>query len=177
MVEIDGVVVEACKKHLSKFEVPWDSPRAEVLIDDGAVWAKQQNAKGNKYDAIIVDSTDPIGPGEALFTNEFYKSLFACLEPHGTISQNVGLPFESPQEIKNVVQRLRNIGGKVEVYRAAIPTYVGGSMGFFVWSKDGSSCSTPQIDCTRKYYNKELHSAAFALPTFWKDVVKEENKD
>jgi len=167
MVEIDGEFVAVAKKYLD-FKVPFDDPRGQIIIGDGAEWIRNQQKEGIKYDAVIIDSSDPIGPGAALFTNQFYVDIQGCLKPHGVMAQQVGMPFVFPEQIKTVVDHLKTVCSNVQVFHVTIPTYGGGPMGFVVCTRDGAKCEKPVIKFDGRYYNSDVHTAAFALPNDWK---------
>ncbi len=171
MVEIDGAVVDFCREHLPNHSAgAFDDPNLSLMIADGARFVKETDAR---FDVIIVDSTDPIGPGAVLFTAEFYADCKRCLTEGGIVVTQNGVPFVQPQEVTNSWRRLGESFADVSFYRAAVPTYQGGDMAFG-WASDDASLRRIDVAELRARYAKagietryltpEVHAAAFALP-------------
>jgi spermidine synthase len=179
MVEIDGAVVDFCKDHLPNHSAgAFDNPRLDLIIADGAQFVKETE---RQFDVIIVDSTDPIGPGAVLFTAEFYADCKRCLTPGGVVVTQNGVPFVQPEEITNSFQRLGKSFADVHFYRAAVPTYQGGDMAFG-WASDNAQLRQVSVsELTRRYQasrietryvTPELHAASFALPKTIQDLMR-----
>ena len=179
MVEIDGAVVDFCKDHLPNHSAgAFDNPRLDLIIADGAQFVKETE---RRFDVIIVDSTDPIGPGAVLFTAEFYADCKRCLTPGGVVVTQNGVPFVQPEEITNSFQRLGKSFADVHFYRAAVPTYQGGDMAFG-WASDNAQLRQVSVsELTRRYQasrietryvTPELHAASFALPKTIQDLMR-----
>ena len=128
MVEIDGEVIRLSSEYLPAIGGDaWTDPRAEVIVGDGIDYVKR--APDAAFDAIIVDSTDPIGVGEVLFTDEFYANCARVLSPRGLIVNQCGVPFMQADELRETSRRRRaKFFPHVTAYVAAVPTYVGGFM-------------------------------------------------
>lgn len=180
MVEIDGVVIDACKEHLPSIASALNHPKLTLLVDDGLKYIDDCDA--NAFDLIIVDSTDPIGPGEGLFTAEFYKKVHNCLTENGImVTQSESPRFNTPV-FQEIYQCYRGIFGNdnVHCYLAAIPTYPTGNWSFSFSSK--GNLNPNEADKNRiaefckandlNYYNEGVHFAAFALPNFVKKLLK-----
>jgi len=179
LVEIDELVIEACKLHLPETAVAFDNPRLNLLVEDGI---KYINAcEEGRYDLIIVDSADPVGPGEGLFTAEFYSQVYRCLTPDGVmITQSESPRFNSAVFVE-IYDTYKQIFGqdKVHCYLAAIPTYPTGTWSFSYSSKgdahpmrfDREAAARFSQEQGLKYYNEEIHEAAFALPNFVKELL------
>ena len=178
LVEIDAGVIEFSKKYLGMIcGDAFDDPRTNIVIADGLVHAE---TTGDRYDVIIVDSTDPIGPGEALFSNRFYQACQRCLAPGGVLVTQNGVPFMQPGELANSVKAMRALFSDAGCYTASVPTYIGGSMAFG-WATDNdalratglpllvSRFDTANIDT--RYYSPAIHQAAFVLPRYIQDLV------
>jgi spermidine synthase len=165
MVEIDAAVIEACSRHLG-IQGDYTDPRVQLIIGDGAEYIQSEACRSQPYDLVIVDSPDPVGAGEVLYTPEFYHRIVQCMRPQGVFVRHLGVPFYQEEVFTSGVQRMREVFGQVEIYRAAIPTYIGGDMAFAVATLDGRSCREPRQAFTGKYYNREIHTAAFALPSW-----------
>ncbi|WP_288049955.1 polyamine aminopropyltransferase, partial [Acidiphilium sp.] len=127
MVEIDGEVIRLAKEFLPKIAgEAWDDPRAEVIVGDGIDYVKK--APDASFDVIIVDSTDPIGVGEVLFTDDFYANCARILTARGLVVNQCGVPFMQADELRETSARRRKFFPHVTAYVAAVPTYVGGFM-------------------------------------------------
>ena len=176
MVEIDGGVIRLCKEHMPMIAGDaWTNPRADVIVGDGIDYVKR--APDASFDAIVVDSTDPIGVGEVLFTDEFYENCARILTPRGVIVNQCGVPFMQADELRETSLRRRNFFPHVTAYVAAVPTYVGGFMTLGWAAKDAglTSVSTSEIRAraeaagilgTTRYWTPEIHTGAFNLPPY-----------
>ena len=173
LVEIDPGVIELCRKFLPAIgEDVFDAPRARVVIADGAKYMAETE---DKYDVIIVDSTDPIGPGEVLFRASFYGDCKRCLNEGGILVTQSGVPFLQKTELTNSYQRLGQHFADVSFYLAPVPTYAGGFMAFG-WASDNAQARrlSPAVIAERfaksglktRYYNPDIHVGAFALPNY-----------
>jgi spermidine synthase len=173
MVEIDAAVVEFSKEHLPTLSNgSFNDPRLELVIADGAQFVKNTR---EKFDVIICDSTDPIGPGAVLFTEEFYGDCKEILTKGGILVNQNGVPFLQGFEVRDTFLRRKPFFEVATFYVAAIPTYVGGFMALGWATDDVSYCSLKVEEIARrasfvegdlKYYNPEIHAASFALPNF-----------
>ncbi|KNF09789.1 spermidine synthase [Gottschalkia purinilytica] len=181
MVEIDSLVVEVSKKFIPLTASKLDDKRVNLHIDDGIKFVEN---KEKEYDLIIVDSTDPIGPGEGLFTTEFYKNCYNALTENGIlVNQN-----ESPYYEKDAKAMIRSTGklSKIfpisEVYQYNIPTYPSGHWLFGFASKvlhpikDFKPEVWESLGLKTKYYNTNLHVGAFALPTYVREMIDSAKK-
>ncbi|MGH8548068.1 MAG: polyamine aminopropyltransferase [Methylococcales bacterium] len=177
-VEIDATVIETCRKYLpGHSDGAFDDPRAEIVIDDGFNYVRQSD---RKFDLIISDGTDPIGPGEVLFTGDYYSACKRCLNPGGVLVTQNGVAFMQPDELSTTARRLRELFADRYFYSAAVPTYVGGIM-VFAWATDEVSLrrlSTEEVakrvesDLIKmRYYNPAIHTAAFVLPQYVIDSI------
>ena len=177
MVEIDAGVVEFSKHYLPNLSNgAFDDPRLSLVIADGAVFVSETDVK---FDVIIVDSTDPIGPGEALFTDTFYAMVKSCLAPGGIVVTQNGVPFMQGEELTATMRHFRALFSDWGCYLASIPTYAGGPMAFG-WGTEGDARSV-SVDILAerlaaakfypRYYTPEVHKAAFALPGYVKALL------
>lgn len=178
-VEIDQAVIDMCIEFLpGHSQGAFDDPRVEVVIDDGVHFVNQTEAK---FDVIISDSTDPIGPGEVLFTSSFYQGVNRCLNQGGVFVAQNGVSFMQLDEVTTSYQRLSSEFKQAAFYTAAVPTYVGGIM-TFAWatnnldlkSVDSSVLQQRVCDLSCHYYNPDIHVAAFALPAYINQAIKGE---
>ncbi|MFY0594499.1 polyamine aminopropyltransferase [Roseivirga sp.] len=180
MVEIDEKVIEACKLHLPNIASALDDPRLDLIVDDGIKYVNE--APDGSFDVVIVDSTDPVGPAEGLFSIDFYKEVYRILSPNGVMVTQSESPRFNNKVFKEVYQVYRSIFGldKVHCYLAYIPTYPTG-MWSFSYSTKGASHPLKGFDLNKSkefaeknglnYYNEDVHSAAFALPNFVKQMI------
>ncbi|MGP6088303.1 polyamine aminopropyltransferase [Antarctobacter jejuensis] len=172
MVEIDAGVLEFSKEYLPMLsQGAFDDPRLDLVIADGAEFMK--TTQGG-YDVIIVDSTDPIGPGEVLFSDTFYGHAKRALTPGGILVTQNGVPFMQGEELTNTMRAFKALFADATCYMATVPTYAGGPMAFG-WGTDGEARQTPlevlqdrfrAANLSPDYYTPEVHQAAFALPGY-----------
>jgi len=179
MVELDRSVVDMCVKHLPSISNgAFDNPRLDLRFADGSKFVEET---AGKWDVIIVDSTDPIGPGEVLFRESFYKGCKRCLTEGGILVTQNGVPFVQGSEVTNSFNRLTPHFADVWFYTAAVPTYQGGVMAFG-WATDDTALRQAQVpeiaaryekaglDC--RYYTPEAHVGAFGLPAFIRKLMQ-----
>ncbi|MEO1491239.1 MAG: polyamine aminopropyltransferase [Pseudomonadota bacterium] len=171
-VEIDAGVVAFSREHLPALSAgAFDDPRLDLVISDGAAFVRETE---RRFDVIIIDSTDPIGPGEVLFTDTFYGHARRCLAPDGILVTQNGVPFLQADELRGTMTAFRALFRDAACYTATIPTYAGGPMAFG-WGTDGPARSvdvetltdrfqTAGIDT--RYYDPQVHKAAFVLPRY-----------
>lgn len=185
LVEIDALVIEACKQHLPETAVAFDNPKLELHVADGIEYIK--NCGNEAFDLIIVDSADPVGPGEGLFTAEFYQEVHRCLSSDGIMITQSESPRFNSQVFVEIYDCYRSIFGasNVHCYLAAIPTYPTGQWSFSYSSKGNVSPLNFDRDAAAafsqreglKYYNEDVHAAAFALPNFVKQLLSSPSKN
>ena len=177
MVEIDGLVVEVAKKYLpeisSLLNDAHNQPKFNLMIGDGIEYMRQAN---NYYDVIIVDCSDPIGPGEGLFTRAFYRDVYQALKPDGLFVQQTESPFYHQPLLQRLHADISSLFPLTRVYLASIPLYPGGLHSFTIGSKKYDPL---EADLNRvpagfacRYYNKDLHKSAFVLPNFVRDLLR-----
>lgn len=170
MVELDAAVIHAASKYLA-IHGNYQDPRVQLCIADGSAYVRSPAVRAQPFDAIIIDAPDPVGPGAALLSAAFFRDVRACLTPAGVMVRQIGVPMYQPEVFRLGVERVRESFGTVGLYRAAIPTYMGGDMAFVVSGNDGCMCCQPYVDFTGRYYNPAIHTAAFALPTWWQELI------
>jgi spermidine synthase len=176
MVEIDGEVIRLAREFLPRISGDaWSDPRAEIIVGDGIDYVKQ--AADGSFDAIIVDSTDPIGVGEVLFTDDFYANAARILSADGIIVNQCGVPFMQAEELAETSARRARFFAHVGAYVAAVPTYVGGFMtlGFAAKRPGLDAVPTATIRARAEsagiagrtdYWTPEIHTGAFHLPPY-----------
>lgn len=177
MVEIDPLVVEVCRKYLLKTACRLDDPRLSIHYEDGLKFVRSRK---DEYDLIIVDSTDPFGPGEGLFTKEFYGNCFKALKEDGILVNQHESPYYTEDAIacqrthKNIVQSFP----VSRVYQAHIPTYPSGHWLFgFASKKYHPLKNLDEIrwnmrGITTRYYTTTLHKGAFYIPAYVEELLK-----
>ncbi|GGH40649.1 polyamine aminopropyltransferase [Paenibacillus segetis] len=172
LVDIDGKVIEYSKKYLPEIACELDNPRVEVQVNDGYMHIIENK---NKYDVIMVDSTEPVGPAAPLFERGFYQGIYEALKDDGIFVAQTDNPWFKADLIQQVNRDVKEIFPIVRVYGANIPTYPSGLWTFTMGSKkyDPLEVDERQIpEIETKYYTPKLHKAAFVLPKFVEDLVK-----
>ena len=176
LVEIDQQVVEVCRKYLPQTAKWLDDPRVQLYFTDGVAFVAD---KHHEYDLIIVDSTDPIGPGEGLFSYRFYADCYSALTDSGILVNQHESPFY-PQDAEMMLsthQKLKSLFPVAKVYQAHIPTYASGHWLFGFASKgldpllDLNEERWKKFELQTRYYNVELHRGCFALPTYVQELL------
>jgi spermidine synthase len=173
MVEIDAGVVTFCRQYLPNHSAgAYEDPRFHLVIEDGVNFVNQTS---EKFDVIISDCTDPIGPGESLFTSDFYQGCQRCLNEGGIFVAQNGVCFLQQDEAVNSHKKLSHYFSDVSFYQAAIPTYYGGIM-TFAWATNNPVLRQRDVATLQqrfhaaglhcRYYNPEIHVASFALPQY-----------
>ena len=178
MVEIDERVVRLCEKYLPVTASQLKDSRVSLYFEDGIKFVKESQ---EKYDLIIVDSTDPIGPGEGLFTVEFYTDCYNLLSDNGILINQHESPYydKDRKELIRTRQKIKKIFEISRVYQAHIPTYPSGHWLFGFASKkydpvkDIKADDWNKLGLETKYYNTDLHLGAFALPTYVNKLIEE----
>ena len=178
LVEIDREVVEACREYLPQTASKLDDPRVVIRYEDGLKFVRSRK---NEYDLIIVDSTDPFGPGEGLFTREFYGNCFKALGPEGILVNQQESPFYKNDALamQRAHKRIVESFPISRVYQAHIPTYSSGHWLFGFASKkyrpveDLQAEEWKKLGIRTKYYNSKIHVGAFSLPTYVNELLED----
>jgi spermidine synthase len=173
LVEIDEAVIEMSKKYLPDISCGLSDPRVNVLVADGI---EHVNQSTGKYDVILVDSTEPVGPAVGLFAEEFYAGIYRALKKDGILVAQTESPFFNRDLIENVYARIGRVFPLTKLYLASVPTYPSGLWSFTV----GSKCYDPQ-ECRQKpvstkYYNFAVHKGCFGLPNFVSELLGADRK-
>lgn len=182
MVEIDERVVEVCKEYLPQTASSFDDPRVHLTFADGLKFVR---SKENEYDLIIVDSTDPFGPGEGLFTKEFYGNCYRALKEDGIMVNQHESPFYDGDALacKRAHKRIVETFPISRVYQVHIPTYPSGHWLFGFASKKYRPVADLQADAWKalgletKYYTTKLHQGAFCLPAYVEKLLASVEKE
>ncbi len=175
MIEIDPMVVDASRHHLPTIGSAWDDARLEVRYVDGIDYVK--NSDDPPYDVVILDGTDPVGPGAVLFDEAFYRGCKRMLSPEGVMSLQSASPLLMMDVFAETQHKLRSLFSEVHPYLGPVPLYGTGTWSW-TWCSDTGEPLRPipdrqaEVVDGSKAYNDEIHRAAFALPNYVKRALK-----
>lgn len=175
--EIDPEVIEVSKKFLPGLACGFNDPRVNVHIKDGNEFVA---ARQGNYDVIIVDSSDPVGPGEALFEKPFYENLKQALKPGGLVATQGESFFLHQDCVENLIRITRELFPIQGFANILVPTYPGGHIGVCMGSL-GPKLVRPARDVSQefqeqlKYYSPRVHEAAFVMPYFAEKMMAKDN--
>lgn len=180
MVEIDGQVVDLVRQHIPGIAGDaWNDPRAELRISDGIEYVRE--AAAGSFDVIIVDSTDPVGVGEVLFTDAFYADCARVLTPRGILVNQCGVPSIQADELRSTSLRRAAVFADISAYVVAVPTYVGGFMtlGWSSAEPRARMASVGEIAARaaaaglgpQRYWSPAVHVASFVLPPYIAELL------
>ncbi len=173
MVEIDDMVVKASRDFIPSTSCELDNPRLKLIIDDGVKYVKETE---KHFDVILIDSTDPIGPGAPLFGDEFYQNVKKLLNPKGVVVAQGECAWIAPKAQEGLLNIIRKNFSVVGLYNYTNITYPGGTWSFTWASEDLNPRSdfkaerVDELNLELRYYNKNLHTACFSLPQFYYDM-------
>jgi spermidine synthase len=180
LCEIDRGVIDLCRVHFPDISAgAYDDPRTLIVIADGTKFVAETD---QRFDVIMVDSTDPVGPGAVLFTKEFYAGCRRCLAPGGLLVTQNGLPFLQASELQQSVGYFRELFGDASCYLATTPSYFGGPMSYG-WATDNPKLKARKRRKIERRYEKagsfptrywrpDVHVAAFALPNYVSELIE-----
>lgn len=175
MVEIDERVTAVCREWIPGISAgALDDPRADVRFDDGAAFVRSD---GETFDAILIDSSDPVGPGVALFTGDFYAAALRRLAPGGLLAAQSGGPFFQQRELHRAYRNAAASFPDTRVYLANVPTYPGTLWSFLLCGErievdaDAATERASKRWLSFRYWTPELHAGCFALPRIVRDVL------
>ncbi|MDE0940848.1 MAG: polyamine aminopropyltransferase [Alphaproteobacteria bacterium] len=178
MIELDSEVVDLAQEYLGMIcGQAFIDPRTELRIEDGAKFLAETN---RRFDLIIIDSTDPVGPGAVLFSPEFYGNCSRCLTPSGILVTQNGVPFIQGDELEATAQAFKDLFQYPRFYFTHVPTYMGGAMALGCASNrtDAGAVSLADLtarqigrDLTLQYYSPAVHQAAFAVPPYVRAII------
>lgn len=177
VVEIDEEVVSACRQYLPQTACGFDDERIHLFYEDGLKYVRRYE---DTYDLILVDSTDPFGPGEGLFTKEFYGNCYKALKAEGIMVNQHESPFypNDAAAMQRAHKRIVESFPISKVYQAHIPTYPSGHWLFGFASKryhpltDQDAARWKALGLRTRYYNEQLHRGAFALPNYVEEMLE-----
>ncbi len=174
--EIDAKVIALCKEHLPSLACGYDDPRVRVHVADGSEFIKSHK---NCYDVIIVDSSDPIGPGEGLFNEAFYLAMKEALKPDGIIASQSESVFLHMPTIKHLLKITGKLFKEAGYGYFLVPSYPTGSIGTCMGSlgpdfRNPVRKPTPKMQDKLLYYTPDVHRSCFALPNFVLKILNED---
>jgi len=175
MIEIDPMVVDASKEYLPSIGTAWDDPRLDVRFIDGIEYVKQ--SEDPEYDVVLLDGTDPVGPGAVLFDQAFYEGCKRMLAPDGVMALQSASPLLMMDVFVETQHKLRGMFAEVHPYMGPVPLYGTGTWSWTWCSDTGEPLRAIQerqaeIVEGSKAYNEELHRAVFALPNYVKRALR-----
>ncbi|MCX7904313.1 MAG: polyamine aminopropyltransferase [Caloramator sp.] len=168
VVEIDEDVVKASLEYLKEISRDLKDERVNFIYEDGAKFVRE---KKNEYDIIIVDSSDPIGPAEVLFSENFYRDVYSALKEDGIMACQSESPILYPDVFRATYHRLKNIFPLVKISIATVPTYPGGFWSFTIGSKKYDKINKV-YDIDTKYVTREILESSFNIPKFVHNIIK-----
>lgn len=174
LAEIDGKVVEASKSYFPKISSGLGDPRVKVLVTDGVRHIEQNTGR---YDVIIVDSTEPIGPAVGLFQKDFYHSVHNALKEDGMMVAQTESPWFNKDLIRKVYRDIADTFPITRLYTASIPTYPSGLWSFTIGSKKYDPLKVDEekmLSFDTKYYHPRMQKSLFQLPVFVEQLIKGE---
>jgi spermidine synthase len=180
LVDIDGRVIELCREHFGAINAKaFKDKRLTIEVADAFEYLGRAQAT-QRFDLIVADRPDPVGPGKALFGDNFYQRVRGALRPGGFATFQTGVPFYQPWEITDALNELKRYFPQSGLYLTVVPTYVGGFMALS-WAGDGRLGTPAGITSAARryakaklktdYYNPEIHAASFAFPEWVKRLV------
>lgn len=169
LVEIDPLVIDVSKEYFPWLSSSLDDERSELIIADGWEFVRKTD---RKFDVAIIDSSDPVGPSVSLYEKNFFSGIKKCLNEDGIVVGQAGSPFFSMDSIKKKNDFLRTLFRIVSFYSSPVPTYPGGIWAFFYISDRVQPLKIKGSPPGKlKFYNSDIHRAAFSLPTFFKEKL------
>jgi spermidine synthase len=176
LAEIDGKVIAASKQFFPKIAGGLDDPRVDIQVADGIQHVRENKGK---YDVILVDSTEPVGPAVGLFQKPFYEEIYEALKEDGIMVAQTESPWFNRDLIRQVFRDISNTFPITRLYTASIPTYPSGLWSFTIGSKKYDPLAVDEAKLHRfdtRYYRPELHKALFSLPAFVLELLQPEGE-
>lgn len=173
MVEIDEEVIYASKTYLPSIGCCFDDPRASVIVEDGIKYVRETD---RKYDVIIVDSSDPVGPAVHIFEYDFYNNCKKILNEDGILTAQTQSPFFYPEVLKRCYNNMKGLFKHANLYIACVPTYPSGLWSFTIGSKKYNPLEIEVEDragLNTKYFCAEIYRTCFGLPRFIRELIQE----
>ncbi|MDC1458795.1 hypothetical protein N8375_07560 [Burkholderiaceae bacterium] len=182
MVEIDRRVVELSKEFLG-VNGDYNDPRVNLIFEDAGNFVRDAKARGQTFDIIVLDLTEPVGPSAGLFTEAFFVDLAQLVSETGVVvdsdsifltREGAGFLQEQSGDGENLVSVMlrTKLLPHIEAYRANVPLYPGADFGFYLYSRDGVSLRHPVKDYQGRHYDPDVHQASFALPRWQREWLQ-----
>ncbi|MEB3287828.1 MAG: polyamine aminopropyltransferase [Vampirovibrionales bacterium] len=174
LCEIDQLVIDSSREFLPSIAGALDDPRVDIQVRDGAAYIAQH---ANTFDVILIDSTDPIGPGARLFNHEFYTNVKNALSEQGVMAAQTESPISQPSEVREINTLLNGVFPVVKTYTNMIPTYPGNQWTWTFCSKQQGPFDlvdakrVEAIEKTCRVFNRHVHRAIFALPNYIQEMI------
>jgi spermidine synthase len=174
MCEIDKMVVEVCKRHFPKLGVGFNDKRARLVFQDGKRFIAETK---EKFDVILLDLSDPIGPAADLFQKKFHQKVYNRLNPDGIMVAQSESPYFNRDTVRQMYKNLRSIFPIVKMYTAHVPIYPSAYWSFAFCSKkyhpidDFDAARYSRLKLRNNYYNADVHFGSFCLPQYVKEIV------
>lgn len=176
LCEIDQKVIDVSREFLPTIAGKLDDPRVTINVQDAIEYIKEQK---DRFDVVLIDSTDPLGPGVGLFTEEFYINVKNSLKNGGIVVPQSESPLACQKEFKLINKLLNKVFSVVVPYFAPVPTYPGA---YWSWTfcSNGvkpeliNDAFARELEKTTKYYNRDIHKAVFAVPNYVKELIGSE---
>ncbi len=175
IVEIDPMVVEACRAHMPTLSTAWSDPRLELIIDDGIAYVKRKDV--GSFDIIFLDGCDPVGPSEGLFNAEFYANCKQLLTSNGVFALQTGSPILQQELFVDTMKALGEVFQRVVPYFGPAPLYASDQWSWTLASDRHDHLAivderVNMVEATTKYYNRDIHRAAFAVPNNLRKILE-----
>lgn len=178
MVEIDGDVIDVCKKYMPSIPgQAYDDPRTTLLVDDGAKFVAETS---EQFDVIVVDGCDPVGPAKVLFSPEFFRNCKRIMRAGGIITTQACEAFFVPEGVRETIRGMKGLWQDQSFMAAAVPGYLSGVIAFG-WASDNIAARRLSRDeiaarlaawkLQARHYNADMHMAAFALPFYMRELI------
>ncbi len=173
LCEIDKKVIDVSREYLPSIACGLDDPRVQIHIEDAVKYIQGQK---NRFDVILIDSTDPLGPGVGLFTEDFYNNVKSALKDGGIVVPQTESPLACQKDFKLINQLLNKVFPVVVPYFAPVPTYPGAYWSWTFCSKEVkpelvNEEFAVELEKSTKYYNRDIHRAVFAVPNYVKELL------
>ena len=178
LCEIDQGVIDASREFFPALAVGFDDPRSRIEVADAIEFVRSHEAA---FDVVLIDSTDPIGPGVGLFTEEFYRSVHRALDEGGILAAQGESPYLHRDLVRSIHEKLRRVFPVTRLYQATIPTYPSGWWSFAYAAKEADPLADEVLAriesaaLPTRYHTAEVHRAAFAIPPFAREIFEDES--
>ena len=169
MVEIDREVIDTVREHVPIDEGAFEDPRTELIIGDGIKYVHETD---EKFDVIIIDSTDPVGPAVALFSEDFYKACRNVLNDDGVVITQAGGSYFHVDEFLKAYGNMKKAFGSVYAFGFVVIGYAP-PWNFVVGLKGEVDFKKIRVvDIETTYYDPKRHTSMLYLPRFLRERIE-----